>query len=158
VEVMNTDAEGRLVLADALAYGAELEPDAMIDLATLTGAQVVALGNKISGIMGTDEGLVDALRSAGDATGEPLWPLPLPEEYVEHLKSEVADLKNIGKPGQAGTIVAGLFLKEFVGDVAWAHLDIAGPAFTEEGDSYYTPRGATGAGVRTLLAYLQARP
>jgi leucyl aminopeptidase len=157
VEVMNTDAEGRLVLADALAYGAEQSPDAMIDLATLTGAQVVALGNKISALMGTDDELVEALRTAGDAAGEQLWPLPLPEEYADHLKSEVADLKNIGKPGQAGTIVAGLFLKEFVGATPWAHLDIAGPAFTEEGDSFYTPRGATGAGVRTLLAYLEAR-
>ena len=157
VEVMNTDAEGRLVLADALAYGAEMEPDAIIDLATLTGAQVVALGAKIAAIMGTDDALVGALRSAADAAGEQLWPLPLPPEYADHLKSDVADMKNIGKAGQAGTIVAGLFLKEFTAGVPWAHLDIAGPAFTEDGDSYYTPRGATGMGVRTLVRYLQDR-
>ncbi|HUH06591.1 MAG TPA: leucyl aminopeptidase [Egibacteraceae bacterium] len=156
VEVMNTDAEGRLVLADALAYGAESSPDAMIDLATLTGAQVVALGSKISAIMGTDAELVGALRSAADEAGERIWELPLATEYADHLKSEVADLKNIGKGGQAGTIVGGLFLKEFVGDVPWAHLDIAGPAFTEEGDGHYTAKGGTGAGVRTLLRYLQA--
>jgi leucyl aminopeptidase len=157
VEVMNTDAEGRLVLADALAYGAELGPDAMIDLATLTGAQIVALGMKISGLMGTDDGLVDALRAAADTAGELVWPLPLHAEYAEQLKSEVADLKNIGKPGQAGTIIAGLYLKEFTGGLPWAHLDIAGPAFTEDGDSYYTPKGGTGVGVRTLVRYLQAR-
>lgn len=157
VEVMNTDAEGRLVLADALAYGTELEPDVMIDLATLTGAQIVALGNKISGIMGTDDGLVDALRAAADTAGELVWPLPLHAEYAKQLESEVADLKNIGKAGQAGTIIAGLFLKEFTGEVPWAHFDIAGPAFSEDGDSYYTPKGGTGVGVRTLVRYLQTR-
>jgi leucyl aminopeptidase len=157
VEVMNTDAEGRLVLADALAYGVELEPDAMIDLATLTGAQVVALGTKISGLMGTDDGLIEALRAAADAAGELIWPLPLHAEYADQLKSEVADLKNIGKAGQAGSIIGGLYLKEFTGGVPWAHLDIAGPAFSEEGDSYYTPKGGTGVGVRTLVRYLQAR-
>ena len=154
VEVMNTDAEGRLVLADALAYGAESEPDAMIDLATLTGAQVVALGEKISGVMGTDEGLLAAIESAAAASGERVWRLPLPEDYAEHLKSEIADYKNIGKRGVAGTIVAGLFLKAFTGDVPWAHLDIAGPAFDESGDDSYTPKGATGAGVRLLVRYL----
>jgi leucyl aminopeptidase len=157
VEVMNTDAEGRLVLADALAYGVELEPDVMIDLATLTGAQIVALGTKISGLMGTDDGLVEALRTAADAAGELVWPLPLYDEYAEQLKSEVADFKNIGKAGQAGTIIAALFLKEFTGGVPWAHLDIAGPAFSEDGDSYYTPKGGTGVGVRTLVRYLQDR-
>ncbi|MGH8898910.1 MAG: leucyl aminopeptidase [Egibacteraceae bacterium] len=157
VEVMNTDAEGRLVLADALAYGVELEPDTMINIATLTGAQVVALGTKIAGLMGTDDRLVEALRAAADAAGELVWPLPLHAEYADQLKSEVADLKNIGKPGQAGTIIAGLYLKEFTGSVPWAHLDIAGPAFTEEGDSYYTAKGGTGVGVRTLVRYLQAR-
>ncbi|MGH8907194.1 MAG: leucyl aminopeptidase [Egibacteraceae bacterium] len=156
VEVMNTDAEGRLVLADALAYGAEMAPDAMIDLATLTGAQVVALGTKISGLMGTDEALIDALRTAADAAGESVWPLPLHVEYADQLRSEVADLKNIGKPGQAGAIIAGLFLKEFVGTVPWAHLDIAGPAFTEEGDGFYTAKGGTGVMVRTLIQYLRS--
>ena len=157
VEVMNTDAEGRLVLADALAYGAEMRPDAMIDLATLTGAQIVALGMRISGLMGTDEALIGALRTAAEAAGELVWPLPLHAEYADQLRSEVADLKNIGKAGQAGTIIAGLFLKEFVGDVPWAHLDIAGPAFSEEGDGYYTAKGGTGVMVRTLIRYLQSR-
>ena len=157
VEVMNTDAEGRLVMADALAYGAEQSPDAMIDLATLTGAQIVALGADISGLMGTDDALLAALEAAARTTGEQVWRLPLPPEYREHLHSEVADLKNIGKPQQAGTIVAGLFLKEFVGGVPWAHFDIAGPAFTEEGDGFYRAKGGTGVLVRTLVQYLDAR-
>lgn len=157
VEVMNTDAEGRLVLADALARGVELQPDAMIDLATLTGAQIVALGNKISALMGTDDALIAALQDAARATGERLWHLPLPPDYAETLRSEVADLRNVGKGRDAGTLVAGLFLKEFTGDVPWAHLDIAGPAFTEDGDKYYTPKGGTGVMVRTLLQFLRQR-
>jgi leucyl aminopeptidase len=156
VEVMNTDAEGRLVLADALAYGAESNPDAMIDLATLTGAQVVALGEKISGLMGTDESLLSAIEAAAESSGERVWRLPLPSDYAEHLKSEVADYKNIGKKGVAGTIVAGLFLKVFAGKTPWAHLDIAGPAFDEDGDDAYIAKGGTGAGVRLLLRYLRA--
>ncbi|MEX0659189.1 MAG: leucyl aminopeptidase [Egibacteraceae bacterium] len=155
VEVMNTDAEGRLVLADALAYGAEREPDAMIDVATLTGAQVVALGNKIAAIMGTDEALVSALRDAAEQTGEQLWPLPLPAEYAEQLKSDVADLRNVGKAREAGAIVAGLFLKEFTAGQPWAHLDIAGPAFSDDGDAFFTSKGGTGMAVRTLVRYLQ---
>jgi leucyl aminopeptidase len=158
VEVLNTDAEGRLVLADALAYGQELEPTAMIDLATLTGGQVVALGNRIAAIMGTDDDLLSALQSAGDAAGERLWRLPLAEEYRDHLKSEVADLKNIGRPREAQSIVAALFLKEFTGEVPWAHLDIAGPAFDDSGDGALIPKGATGFGVRTLVRYLEALP
>jgi leucyl aminopeptidase len=157
VEVMNTDAEGRLVLADALAYGAESTPDAMIDVATLTGAQVVALGNKVSGVLGTDDELVQDLLAAAKETGEGLWQLPLVGEYRDHLKSNVADMKNIGKAGEAGTIVAGLFLKEFTAGLPWAHLDIAGPAFTDEGDTFTTSRGATGVIVRTLVRYLQSR-
>jgi leucyl aminopeptidase len=157
VEVMNTDAEGRLVLADALAYGAELEPDAMIDLATLTGAQIIALGMRVAGLLATDEALAGALGAAATDAGEQLWRLPMPPEYADQLRSEVADLRNIGKSREAGVIMGGLFLKEFAGDVPWAHLDIAGPSFTEEGDSWYTPKGATGAGVRTLLRYLAAR-
>ncbi len=156
VEVLNTDAEGRLVLADALAYGAESEPTAMIDLATLTGAQIVALGYGIAALMGTDDDLLAAIEAAGAAAGERLWRLPLPDDYREHLRSEVADLKNIGKRGEAGTIVAGLFLREFAGEVPWAHLDIAGPAFSESGDHGLGPKGATGYGVRTLVAYLES--
>ncbi|HEX6256722.1 MAG TPA: leucyl aminopeptidase [Euzebyales bacterium] len=156
VEVMNTDAEGRLVLADALAYGVELEPDAMVDLATLTGGQIVALGNRIAALMGSDDDLLDALEAAAGRAGERLWRLPLPADYREQLRSEVADLRNIGKPREAQSIVAGLFLSEFVGDVPWAHLDIAGPAFSDSGDGPLVPKGATGFGVRTLVAWLEA--
>ena len=157
VEVLNTDAEGRLVLADALAVAAERSPAAIVDLATLTGAQVVALGRKVSAIMGTDDSLVAQLRSAGDRAGEPSWPLPLPADYRSHLESDVADLKNIGRAGEAGTVVAGLFLREFVGDVPWAHLDIAGPARAGEDDGYLA-KGGTGVGVRTLLEFLRTYP
>jgi leucyl aminopeptidase len=155
VEVLNTDAEGRLVLADALAYGQELEPTVMIDLATLTGGQIVALGMRIAAIMGTDDDLLDALLAAGTAAGEPSWPLPLPPEYRDQLRSEVADLKNIGRQREAQTIIAGLFLKEFVGDVPWAHLDIAGPAFNDSSDDKLVAKGGTGFGVRTLVHYLE---
>ena len=157
VEVLNTDAEGRLVLADAIAYAAEQEPDAIIDLATLTGAQVVALGDDVAAVMGNDEALVKALEQAARRAGEQIWPLPLVDRYAEHLKSEVADLANIGsKSGHAGTITAGLFLRHFAGERSWAHLDIAGPAFSEDGDDFYRHKGATGFGVRTLLSYLTA--
>ena len=155
-EVLNTDAEGRLVLADGLAYGAESTPDAMIDVATLTGAQIVALGNDISGLMGSDQPLIDAISHAADTAGEAVWQLPLPAEYRTHLDSSIADMKNIGRAREAGTIVAGLFLKEFAGDTPWAHLDIAGPSFSEEGDAFYRAKGGTGAPVRTLVAYLRA--
>ena len=157
VEVMNTDAEGRLVLGDALAYGAESEPDAIIDLATLTGAQIVALGNKIAALMGNNDDLIAEIRTAAETAGEQVWHLPLPPEYADHLKSEVADFRNIGKPMQAGTLIGGLYLQKFVGDIPWAHIDIAGPAFTEEGDGWYTAKGGTGMGVRTVLALLTAR-
>lgn len=157
VEVMNTDAEGRLVMADALAYAAESEPDAMIDVATLTGAQIVALGESISALMGTDDDLVAELEAAAEATGERLWRLPLPEDYADALKSSVADLKNIGRKGEAGTIVAGLFLKAFTAERPWAHLDIAGPAFSERDDGALVGKGGTGVPVRTLLRYLQSR-
>jgi leucyl aminopeptidase len=156
VEVMNTDAEGRLVLADALAYGVELEPDAMIDLATLTGGQIVALGNRIAALMGSDDGLLDALEDAAGRAGERVWRMPLPADYRDQLRSEVADLRNIGKPREAQSIVAALFLSEFVGDVPWAHLDIAGPAFSDSGDGPLVPKGATGFGVRTITSYLEA--
>lgn len=156
VEVINTDAEGRLVLADALSYGQELEPTVMIDLATLTGGQIVALGGRVAAVLGTDDDLVDAVLTAGAAAGEQLWKLPLHGEYREHLRSEVADLKNVGRPREAHTIVAALFLKEFAGDVPWAHLDIAGPAFDDSGDGGIVAKGGTGFGVRTLVSYLEA--
>src|SRR5262249_37066180 len=152
VEVLNTDAEGRLILADALALAASAKPDAIVDVATLTGACRVALGTLFAGVMGNDDGLVSALLAAGRTSGERVWQLPLVREYRDDLKSPIADLKNVG--GDAGTIVAGLFLQEFVDGVPWAHLDIAGPAFTEK-DLPLTPRGGTGFGVRLLVRYLQ---
>lgn len=152
VEVMNTDAEGRLVLADALALASEEQHDVIIDVATLTGACVVALGQNVAGIMGNKSELVDTLVAHGRDAGEALWPLPLVKEYRDDLKSSIADMKNVGGP-HGGAITAGLFLQEFVDGAAWAHLDIAGPAFAER-DLPYSPRGATGFGVRTLTRYL----
>ena len=153
VEVLNTDAEGRLILADALALAGLEKPDVMIDVATLTGACRVALGSLFAAVMGNDQRLVDTLLAAGRAAGEPLWQLPLVPEYREDLKSPIADLKNVGGDS-AGAIIAGLFLEEFVGGTRWAHLDIAGPAFTEK-DLPHAPRGATGFGVRLLVRCLQ---
>ena len=157
MEVLNTDAEGRLVLADGLSLAAEEKPDAIIDLATLTGAVVVALGRKIAGLMGNDDRLAGLIRAAGAAAGERYWQLPLPADYRRDIDSQVADMKNIGNTGQAGSIIAGLFLQEFVGDVPWAHLDIAGTAWGD-GDSSYLSRGATGFGVRTLVELLSTWP
>ncbi len=150
IEVLNTDAEGRLVLADALAYGAEHRPDLMVDLATLTGACKVALGEKIAGIMGSDEDLVRRITELGRGAGERMWPLPLPDDYRSMVDSPVADMKNIGGRW-AGALTAALILKEFTGGVPWAHLDIAGPARWPKDEHYHT-KGGSGYGVRTLLA------
>jgi len=150
VEVLNTDAEGRLVLADALSLAAEAGVDAIVDIATLTGAVSVALGRSIAGLMGSDPAWVDEVRAAADRAGESVWPLPLPDEYRSELDSDVADIKNVGGTGGAGTITAGLFLREFTGGLAWAHLDIAGTARSEGAEGYLT-RGGTGWGVRTLV-------
>ena len=152
VEVLNTDAEGRLVLADALILACEDEHDTVIDLATLTGACRIALGARVAAVMGNDDGLVNALAHHGRGAGEAIWPLPLVREYRDDLKSTVADLKNVGG-GLGGAITAGLFLEEFVDGAKWAHLDIAGPAFADK-DWAYCPRGGTGFGVRTLVRYL----
>jgi leucyl aminopeptidase len=153
IEVLNTDAEGRLVLADALSLAVEASPDAIVDLATLTGACVVALGRQIAGLMGNHEGFVAQVREAAARAGEAVWPLPLPEDYRRHIDSDVADMKNIGAPGQAGAIAGGMLLKEFVGDRPWAHLDIAGPARSDV-DEHYVTKGATGFGVRTIVELL----
>jgi len=150
IEVLNTDAEGRLVLADALSLAVEAGVDAIIDLATLTGACIVALGPKIAGLMGTHDGWVDQVSAAADRAGEKVWPLPLPDEYRRSIDSDIADVKNIGSDRYGGALTAGLFLREFVGDVPWAHLDIAGPARSGEDDGYVR-KGGTGWGVRTLL-------
>lgn len=156
IEVGNTDAEGRLTLADAICYALDrVKPDEIIDLATLTGACVVALGPLCAGLMANDQALADRLLRAAAHAGERLWQLPLIEEYREHLKSDVADLNNVGPRG-GGAITAALFLREFAGATPWAHLDIAGPAFSEK-DLPLAPRGATGVAVRTLLTYLTAR-
>jgi leucyl aminopeptidase len=152
IEVLNTDAEGRLVLADALSYAAAAKPDAIVDFATLTGTVRAALGNRYAAILGTDRGLVERLRRAGEASQERLWELPLPEDYRSELRSTVADLKNVGEGG-AGTIVAALFLREFVGEVPWAHIDFSSTASTDKPFPCY-PRGATGFGVRTALRFL----
>lgn len=150
VEVLNTDAEGRLILADALALAVSQQADAIVDVATLTGACVVALGEKVAGIMGEPTNWVGQVQSAADRAGEPMWPLPLPSDYRKLLESEVADLRNISTGGYGGALTAGLFLQSFVGDVPWAHLDIAGPARAGADDGELT-RGGTGFAVRTLL-------
>ena len=150
VEVLNTDAEGRLILADALALAASQDADAIVDLATLTGACVVALGEKVAGVMGNRVEWVDQVRGAADRAGEPVWPLPLPREYRKLLDSEVADLKNVSSGGYGGALTAGLFLESFVDSATWAHLDIAGPARAASDDGELT-KGGTGFGVRTLL-------
>ena len=154
VEVLNTDAEGRLVLADALVRAGEDTPDYLVDVATLTGAQLVALGSRVAGVMG-DDTMRDRVVAASQRAGEAMWPMPLPPELRASLDSDVADLKNIGDRN-GGMLTAGLFLKEFVpAGVPWAHIDIAGPAFNL-GDAYgYTPKGGTGAAVRTLVQLLE---
>lgn len=153
VEVLNTDAEGRLVMADALTEAIALEPDAVIDIATLTGAQMVALGPRVAGVMGTPE-VRDSIVTRATAAGESAWAMPLPEDLREGLNSPVADLANIGgKFG--GMLTAGLFLREFVGTTPWGHIDIAGPSFNESGPWGYTPKGGTGYGLRTLVGYLE---
>jgi leucyl aminopeptidase len=155
VEVLNTDAEGRLILADALSMAAEAEPDVIIDVATLTGACQIALGNKIAGLMSNNPALVAQLEAAAERTGERVWELPLPVDYRRQLNSDVADVKNVG-PRFGGALLAGLFLQDFVpDDTAWAHLDIAGPAWSTESEGILT-KGGTGFGVRLLLETLRA--
>ncbi|MCU1452217.1 MAG: leucyl aminopeptidase [Acidimicrobiales bacterium] len=155
VEVLNTDAEGRLVLADALSLASEDEPDAIVDLATLTGACMVALGPRIAGRMTNHAGWGDQVQAAADAAGEDIWPLPLPEHLRPTLDSDIADLRNIGTGRWGGTLTAGLFLREFVaGDIPWVHLDIAGPAYGSEAHDE-VPKNGTGFGVRTLARVLR---
>jgi len=152
VEVLNTDAEGRLVMADALARSAADSPDLLIDVATLTGAQLVALGPRIMGVMANDDAVLHGVVDAAKRAGEAAWPMPLPEELRKGLDSPVADIANVTQERNGGMLVGGLFLREFVPDgVRWAHLDIAGPAY-HEGEPYgYTPKGGTGAAVRLLV-------
>ena len=156
VEVLNTDAEGRMILADAIAYGiATYGPKAVIDLATLTGAAIIALGANVAALIGNNKQLVDRLRKLSDKMGEKMWELPLYDEYHEQIRSPYADIKNIGgRPG--GAITAAAFLSNFVNDAPWVHIDIAGTAWTQEGthEKSYNHRGATGFGVRTLVKLL----
>ncbi|MDR1443179.1 MAG: leucyl aminopeptidase [Bifidobacteriaceae bacterium] len=155
VEVTNTDAEGRLVLADGIAAARAARPGCVIDLATLTGAQVVALGNRIAGVMGSEE-VRDGLVAAAEAAGEGAWAMPLPDYLMEVFKSEVADFTNANLTDSAGGMLsAGLFLRQFAGEVPWAHIDCAGPAFNSGEPFGYTPKGGTGYGVRLLVKYLE---
>ena len=155
IEVINTDAEGRLILADSLAYAASLEPAAMVDCATLTGAVVIGLGHTAIAVLGNNEELIEELRGAGERSGERCWPLPLWPEYRKQLDSEVADLKNVGgRP--AGTITASAFLQEFVGDTEWAHLDIAGTAYGDKPTSYRR-KGGYGVPARLLFEWVRGR-
>ncbi len=152
VEVLNTDAEGRLVMADALVRAGEDSPDLLVDVATLTGACMVALGMRVAGVMSGDDAVAATVKAAADEAGESVWPLPIPDEMRSKLDSHVADIANIGNR-YGGALQAAAFLKGFVADgLAWAHLDIAGPARNTEGPYGYTPKGGTGFGVRTLVA------
>ena len=151
VEVLNTDAEGRLILADAIARAAEDKPDLLVDVATLTGAQLVALGNRTSAIMANDDDVREAVAAAARAVGEQMWPMPLPEELRPSMDSQVADIANMGEK-YGGMLVAGLFLRDFVPEgTRWAHIDIAGPAWNDGAAHGYTPKGGTGHAVRTLV-------
>ncbi|MDZ4183835.1 MAG: leucyl aminopeptidase [Desulfuromonadales bacterium] len=155
IEVLNTDAEGRLILADAITYAQRYQPEALIDVATLTGAVIVALGHQASAILGTDQPLIDALIAAGERSNERLWQLPLWDDYDQLIKSDVADIKNSGgRP--AGTITGAAFLKAFAGEKPWAHLDIAGTAWEEKGRPGI-PKGGSGVGVRLLIDFLRMR-
>ncbi len=155
IEIINTDAEGRLVLADVLSFARRMSPDAVIDAATLTGACVIALGHTATGVMGSDDALVQEVLDAGKRSGEPGWPLPLWDDYKELIKSDVADIKNSGgRP--AGTITAAMFLREFTEGYRWVHLDIAGTAYTES-DLGTVPRGPTGVPVGTFVEFVRGR-
>jgi leucyl aminopeptidase len=160
VEILNTDAEGRIILADAIAYGVAIfNPQAIIDLATLTGACVIALGANVAAVIGTSKNLAERLSKISEKTGERIWDLPLYDEYYEQIKSTVADLKNIGgRPG--GAITAAAFLSNFTNNIPWVHLDIAGTAWIQEGtfERSYNPKGATGFGIRTLVKFLMQAP
>ncbi|MHB8139143.1 MAG: leucyl aminopeptidase [Smithellaceae bacterium] len=153
IEVLNTDAEGRLILADALSYASKFKPEAIIDVATLTGACIVALGEDVIGMLGKDDQLKKEISQAAQTTGERVWELPLWDSYAELIKSDIADYKN-SSGRMAATITAAAFLSKFVGDYPWVHLDIAGPAWTTK-DKPYIPKGAAGITVRLLVEYLQ---
>jgi len=155
IEVVNTDAEGRLILADALSYLRRFDPAAVVDAATLTGACVIALGHQASAILGNDESLLEEVRAAGDRVHQRVWPLPMFDEYREQIKSDYADIKNTGgRP--AGTITGAWFLREFVGDYPWVHIDIAGTAYGD-GKLPYQAKGSTGAPTRLFVEWVLGR-
>ena len=155
IEVANTDAEGRIILADALTHAAAFKPDLIIDCATLTGAALVALGEERAALLGNNQKLIDSVLDVGRQTGELLWQLPIDDDYREHVKSDSADVKNLGKKGNAGVIAGAAFLEKFVSkDTPWAHIDLAGPAMRSEPGAYQ-PKGGTGWGVRLLTAFLE---
>jgi len=153
IEILNTDAEGRLILADALCYSVERRPHRVIDLATLTGACIVALGTKIAGLFGNDATFCEELEATSRRTGERVWKLPLDDDFKEQLKSQVADLKNVGGKW-GGAVTAAKFLEQFVGTTPWIHLDIAGPSWSDA-DSGLRDAGATGCFVRTLVEFVE---
>lgn len=155
IEIKNTDAEGRVTLADTLTYATKQKPDVIIDLATLTGACVIALGEEFTGLMTNNPALGRKVLAAAAEAGENMWELPLPEQYKELIKTDIADYKN-DAPRWGGSLTAGLLLQEFVAGIPWVHLDIAGPAFAEKQINAYTPKGGTGHGVRTLIEYLRS--
>ncbi|HTB34471.1 MAG TPA: M17 family metallopeptidase, partial [bacterium] len=152
-EMLNTDAEGRVILADGLLYAESLKPDVILDFATLTGAAIVALGMNITAVLG-DDGLCQKFTHLGKRSGEHFWQLPLPDFYHAHIESKLADIKNIGASGEAGTMAGAFYLKEFVSTKAWVHFDIAGPAFLKA-DEGVSPAGGTGIPVRTVLEWLK---
>ena len=158
IEVLNTDAEGRLVLADVLSYIVDIyKPTAMMDFATLTGAVLVALGDQASGVMGNNQEFIDDIKNASELTSEKVWQLPLWDSYCKDIKSKIADIKNLGRNRLAGTITAGAFLQEFVGDTPWCHMDIAGTAWGPTSPSYQPKMGATGVAVRLVYNLIENR-
>jgi leucyl aminopeptidase len=158
IEIQNTDAEGRLILADALAYASDVyQPAAMADLATLTGAAIITLGHQAAAVMSTDDGLYDEIHAAAERTGERIWRLPLWDDYAEGIKAHHADLRNIGPKREAGTIIGGVFLQQFVGDTPWAHIDIAAMAWGVKNRPYWNEKNATGFGARLLTRWVLDR-
>lgn len=155
IEVINTDAEGRIVLSDALSYAVELKADEIVDLATLTGACMVGLGTHTAGLMGNNQKLLERLKKASESAGEKMWQLPMDDELRTEIKSDVADMKNVGSRW-GGAITAAMFLENFVGETPWVHIDIAGPAYNEK-ESNWSPKGGTGFGVRTITGYIIGR-
>jgi leucyl aminopeptidase len=156
IEILNTDAEGRVVLADTLDVAIEQKPRAMVDLATLTGACMVALGTEVAGMMTNHQETCDQISASANTEGEPVWQLPMFKSYDEKIKSKVADIKNIGEGRWAGAITAAKFLENFVGEVPWVHIDIAGPAFAES-PKPYRDAGGTGYLVRSLVRWIESQ-